>query len=313
MIIASSKFRTIQGESIMNRRELLQQTAVAGALAALAGSARAVAFGADELIPLTPPAATSIPVAFVLSKGAVVIDFAGPWEVFEDVNILGRSVAPFSLYTVAESMDPVIAGGGMTLLPNYSVDTAPMPKIIVIPAQQAPSKGLLNWIIHANKTSDVTMSVCTGAFVLAATGLLAGRSATTHHSAYREFAMDNADITVKRGVRFVEDGKFASSGGLSSGIDLALHVVERYFGREVAKQTAFQMEYQGQGWLDPGSNRIYAQARVASGRPACPICSMDVDPKTAVSSIYKGEHYYFCMPPHKARFDAAPEKWLAAA
>jgi transcriptional regulator GlxA family with amidase domain len=65
--------------------------------------------------------------------------------------------------------------------------------------------------------------------------------------------MDNADIALKRGARFVEDGKFASSGGLSSGIDLALHIVERYFGREVAKQTAFQMEYQGQGWLDPGS------------------------------------------------------------
>lgn len=303
----------------MNRRELLQRSAAVGAVAALASSAGA-ALGADESAPsgpsspLTPPGAASIPVAFVLAKDAVIIDFAGPWEVFQDVSIQGRKENAFSLYTVAETTDPVTASGGMTIVPNYSIDTAPAPKIIVIPAQKEPSKRLSDWIRHASKTTDVTMSICTGAFVLAATGLLAGRSATTHHSAFRELAMDNPDITVRRGVRFVDDGKFSSSGGLSSGIDLALHTVERYFGREVAKQTAFQMEYQGQGWLDPGSNRIYAQAHVpANGMAMCPVCAMDVDPKTAASSIYKGEHYYFCMPPHKARFDTAPDKWLAAA
>jgi len=300
----------------MNRRELLQRSAAIGAVAALASSTGTV-LGADESAPsgpsspLTPPGAASIPVAFVLAKDAVVIDFAGPWEVFQDVSILGRKENAFSLYTVAETMDPITASGGMRIVPNYSVDTAPAPKIIVIPGQQAPSKRLLDWIRNANKATDLTVSVCTGVFVLAATGLLAGRSVTTHHNAYREFAMDNADIAVKRGARFVEDGKFASSGGLSSGIDLALHIVERYFGREVAKQTAFQMEYQGQGWLDPGSNRTYAQVHTSPGMATCPICTMDVDPKTSATSVYKSEHYYFCMPPHKARFDAAPEKWLA--
>ena len=97
-------------------------------------------------------------------------------------------------------------------------------------------------------------------------------------------------------MRFVEDGKSASSGGLSSGIDLALHIVERYFGREVAQQTAFQMEYQGQGWLDPASNPAYAEIRARDGETLCPICSMQVDPKTALSSTYKNKSYYFCMP-----------------
>jgi transcriptional regulator GlxA family with amidase domain/YHS domain-containing protein len=242
----------------------------------------------------------------------VVIDFAGPWEVFQDVSVPGRAETPFSLFTVAETTGAVAASGGMTILPNYSFDTAPAPKIIVIPALHEPSERLLNWVRSASRQTDVTMSVCTGASVLAATGLLTGRSATTHHSAYRELAMDYADISVKRGVRFVEDGKFASSGGLSSGIDLALHIVERYFGREVAKQTAFEMEYQGQGWMDPTSNRIYAQPHVPSGQAACPICSMIVDAKTAVSSVYKSRTYYFCMPPHKERFDADPERWLSA-
>jgi putative intracellular protease/amidase/YHS domain-containing protein len=308
------------GELIMNRRELLQQSAIfsVAAIAGRAMSADAAATPAAEpqggqpAPPLNPPAKGSIPVAFVLANDAVVIDFAGPWEVFQDVRISGRDEPAFSLYTVAESKEPITTSGGMKILPNYSFDTAPAPKVIVIPAQQDPTKALLNWIRASSKTTDVTMSVCTGAFVLAATGLLAGRSATTHHSAYRELAMDNPDIKVKRGARFVEDGRFASSGGLSSGIDLALHVVERYYGRDIAKQTAFQMEYQGQGWLDAASNRVYAEARPADGKVLCPICSMEVDPKSAVTSVYQGQTYYFCMPPHKARFDAAPAKWLEA-
>jgi transcriptional regulator GlxA family with amidase domain/YHS domain-containing protein len=300
----------------MNRRELLQRSA-ALSVAAMATSNSTIAAATGNTgatpPPLQAPANGSIPVAFVLARDAVVIDFAGPWEVFQDVRIVGRDQPAFSLYTVAETKDPLIASGGMTILPNYTFETAPAPKVIVIPAQQDATKPLLDWIRAASKTTDVTMSVCTGAFVLAATGLLAGRSATTHHSAYREFAMDYADIDVKRGARFVEDGKFASSGGLSSGIDLALHIVERYYGRDVAKQTAFQMEYQGQGWMDAASNRVYAQARVSSGKVICPVCSMDVDPKTALSSIYKDQRFYFCMPPHKARFDASPESWLADA
>jgi transcriptional regulator GlxA family with amidase domain len=302
----------------MNRRELLRRSA-AFSMAAMATSAGAFAEAPASSIPrdaaaappLSPPAKGSIPAAFVLAQGAVVIDFAGPWEVFQDVRLVGRDEPAFSLYTVAETKQPITTSGGMTILPNYTFDTAPAPKVIVIPAQQDPSKPLLNWIRASSKNTDITMSVCTGAFVLAATGLLAGRSATTHHNAFRELAMDHADINVKRGARFVEDGRFASSGGLSSGIDLALRVVERYFGREVALQTAFQMEYQGQGWLDAGSNRVYAQAQPANGRVLCPICSMEVDPKQAVSSVYNGQQYYFCMPPHKARFDSAPEKWLA--
>jgi len=87
--------------------------------------------------------------------------------------------------------------------------------------------------------------------VLAQTGLLNGKVATTHHNAYTELAMQFPQVHVKRGARFVEAGNIATAGGLSSGIDLALHVVERYFGRAVAQQTADYMEYQGTGWREP--------------------------------------------------------------
>src|SRR5205823_6159163 len=181
--------------------------------------------------------ASPIPVAFVISEGAVVIDFCGPWEVFRDV-MLPNGGHPFRLYTVSDKIAPITAGGGMKIVPDYTFANAPAPKVIVIPAQSEPSRAVLEWIRQATKNTDVTMSVCTGAFVLAKTGLLSGKAATTFHAAFVPFAMQFPDVHLKRGARFVEDGNLASAGGLSSGIDLALRVVERYFGREIAHVTA---------------------------------------------------------------------------
>ena len=293
----------------MNRRDMLKAStgiALATALPEGADAASPAATGAN---PLHPPADGAIPVAFVISDGAVVIDFAGPWEVFQNVGVPGRPGEAFQLYTVAESTAPVRASGGMTLIPNYSLATAPPPRVIVIPAQQHPGDAVIAWIRDAAPGTDVTMSVCTGAFVLARTGLLAGKAATTHHGAYTELAMAFPDVSVRRGARFVEFGNIASSGGLSSGIDLALHVVERYFGRAVAASTADSLEYQGRGWLDADSNQTYAKRRVSTARhPLCAICDMDIDPKTAPKSEYHGKIYYFCMPAHKQLFDSNPAR-----
>lgn len=304
---------------IMNRRDLFKHTAAFGLAAGtsyLAATCRAIA-GTQESAeaslnpnppqPLTPPATGSIPVAFVISKGAAVIDFGGPWEVFENVET-AKGESCFTPYTVAETADPVVVSGGLTILPNFTFQTAPTPKVIVIPAQRGESPAMLEWIRTASKTTDLTMSVCTGAAVLARSGLLTGKAATTHHGAYTAFAALFPDVQLKRGARFVEDGKFASSGGLSSGIDLALRVVERYYGRARAAQVADVMEYQGQGWLDANSNQRYATARLSSDEhPLCPICSMEAD--RGLKSMYEGKSYYFCERSHKGLFDAAPAKF----
>jgi YHS domain-containing protein/putative intracellular protease/amidase len=261
--------------------------------------------------PLTPPAHGSIPVAFLISDGAVMIDFAGPWEVFQDVSVPGRADSAFRLYTVAETMKPIQASGGMKIVPDYTIANAPAPKVIVIPAQSALSEATKQWIRKETKNTDVTMSVCTGAFALASTGLLSGKAATTHHSSYVTLAAQFPDIQVKRGARFVEAGNLASAGGLSSGIDLALRVVERYYGREVARQTAFDMEYQGEGWMNADSNSVYAQAYAQSDEhPVCPVCGMAVDPASAPKSVYKGKTYYFMSEQHKQQFEAGPEKFV---
>jgi transcriptional regulator GlxA family with amidase domain/YHS domain-containing protein len=304
----------------MNRREWLQHSAALSVAAlasasssrasmeALGSATTAAATTADRL----QPPAGAIPVAFVISDGAVVIDFCGPWEVFANVPLQGSHTSAFRLYTVAETLHPVTASGGMQIVPNFTFATAPAPRVIVIPAQDGAGDAALQWIRQASRSTDVTLSVCTGAFVLAQTGLLSGKVATTHHSAYTELAMQFPDVHVKRGARFVEAGNLASAGGLSSGIDLALRVVERYFGRDAAAQTADQMEYQGQGWMNPDANAVYRTHRVSTAaHPLCPVCEMDVDPASSPRSVYRSQTYYFCMPRHKSLFDAAPDAYLA--
>ena len=311
----------------MQRREFVEGSAFVGLLAAVSSIAHPTAAfsssnqhktATDNISvhnPLTPPSHGQIPVAFVVSEGTVMIDLAGPWEVFNSVMIMSRGSSmddqmPFQTYTVAESTEPVTLGG-IKIIPEYTYANAPKPKLVVIPAQDGKTAAMLDWIREATKTADVTMSVCTGAFVLASTGLLRGKPATTHHGAYKSFAAQFPDIRVQRGARWVESGNIATAGGLTSGIDLALHVVERYFGRKVAEDTAYMLEYQGTGWTDPASNATYLKAAVSSDEhPLCPVCDMQVNPATAPKSVYKGRTYYFCSEDHKKLFDVAPEKWL---
>jgi putative intracellular protease/amidase/YHS domain-containing protein len=308
----------------MNRRNLLKSSAALGfasALPALAAGKLFASAGAGQTQagkgqpmartnPLTPPAKGSIPIAFPISDMTQLIDFAGPWEIFDGVVKPGTTnEAAFEVYTVAESLKPISASG-MKIVPDYTFETAPVPKVIVIPAQEGATKAMMDWIRMSSKSTDVTMSVCTGAFVLARTGLLSGKSATTFHQAFDSFAMQYPDIKLIRGARFVEDGNLASSGGLTSGMDLAFRVVERYFGRELTEELAFRLEYQGKGWMDAASNSIYAKyesPKKATTGPLCPVCSMEGN--LSISSSYKGKTYYFCMHEHKVTFDEAPAEF----
>jgi transcriptional regulator GlxA family with amidase domain len=225
----------------MRRRELL------GGAAAVAAASVVSSKGAEPPARLTPPAKGPIPVAFVISNDATMIDFTGPWEVFQDCDVPGREGDAFQLYTVAETREAVRVTGGMQVVPDYGIDTAPAPRVIVVPAHRSTPR-LREWIVKASASTDLTMSVCTGAFALAKAGLLEGRPATTHHLFVDRFAQEFPEIELRRGLRFVESGRIATAGGLTSGIDLALHVVERYFGRDVAQRAATYMEYQSQGW-----------------------------------------------------------------
>jgi len=122
--------------------------------------------------------------------------------------------------------------------------------VVVVGAPSGRSEKMMDWLRRRSCDSDVVMSVCTGAFKLGLAGILDAKPATTHHEYYEDFAKSFPSVRLQKGRRFVQSyAVVATAGGLTSGIDLALHVVERYFGRAVAQRTADYMEYEGKSWM----------------------------------------------------------------
>lgn len=222
----------------MNRRQ---------AIGATIGASVAV-FGAEAATPALTKR-ERVRVAFMLGDSANVIDTAGPWEVFQDVMVDGPSghSHPFELYTVAPQAGLLRMTGGLQVKPDFTIEDAPAPNVIVVPAHRSTDASR-EWLRRASGATDVTMSVCTGAFQLARVGLLKGLPAATHHDFWDAFAKEFPDIELRRGLRFIDSGRIATAGGLTSGIDLALHIVQRYYGEAVASATARYMEYSSEAW-----------------------------------------------------------------
>jgi transcriptional regulator GlxA family with amidase domain len=184
-------------------------------------------------------------VAIVLYEGVELLDFAGPGEVFAAAAVGGEPA--FRVYTVATSKTPLTSQGFVKIIPDFTIDDAPHPDVIVLPG--GSSSALTNdarfmaWARKALDGAEVSMSVCTGAFVLAKAGLLDGRVATTWFGAIDRLRKAAPNATVQEGRRFVDQGRIVTTAGVSAGIDGALHVVARLLGRGVADQTARYMEY----------------------------------------------------------------------
>jgi transcriptional regulator GlxA family with amidase domain len=181
-------------------------------------------------------------VAFVVTDGATVIDFAGPWEVFQDTPLPGRDESAFLQFLVGPSAALVEATAGMQLMPRYTFANAPRADVVVVGAQRG-SPELIPWLQAQAKAGALMMSVCTGAFKVAQAGLFDGKSATTHHDFYDDFEKRFPKVKLVRGPRFVDEGRVVSAGGLTSGMNLALHIVERFHGKRHADTVAAYMEF----------------------------------------------------------------------
>jgi len=184
-------------------------------------------------------------VAIFVHDGVELLDFAGPAEVFSNATVNGRRA--FNVYTVAPKKQRIETQQNVAVEPQYSIDDCPPPAIIVIPGgatnritEDAPT---MEWIKRANEKTEITLTVCTGAFALADQGLLDGLRATTHWSAINAMKREHPKVDVKENVRFVDNGHVVTSAGISAGIDGALHVVSRLCGTECAWTTARYMEY----------------------------------------------------------------------
>ena len=187
-------------------------------------------------------------VAIFIFDDVEVLDFAGPFEVF---NVTGDVVdpAPFNTYTVALTEEPIKARGNLSINPHFSIDNCPTPDIILFPGGDGrrhlmEDGRVLSWIIKHVDSVEKLLSVCTGAFYIAHSGLLNGLSATTHHGAFSEFRETFPDVTLIEDQRYVENGKIITAGGISAGIDMSLYVVEQLLGKEKLSLTLEEMEWQ---------------------------------------------------------------------
>jgi transcriptional regulator GlxA family with amidase domain len=191
-------------------------------------------------------------VGVVLYPEVEVLDFAGPFEVFSvtrlDEGRRREEPSPFEAVVVAEAPGPVTATGGLRVLPDHNLEGCPPLDVLLVPGgwgsrAQVDNARLIDWLRGRARQAELTASVCTGSFLLARAGLLAGRRATTHWASLDRMRDAFPDVTVERDLHVVEDGNVLTSAGIAAGIDLALRVVARYHGEAVARATARHMEH----------------------------------------------------------------------
>jgi transcriptional regulator GlxA family with amidase domain len=190
-------------------------------------------------------------VAIAIFDDVEVLDFCGPFEVFA---VCGRrsGIAPFEVHTIAESVRPILARHRLSVNPTFAFDSpdAPRADIVLVPGgfgtrREMKNPAMLEWVRRATSEAELVLSVCTGALILGAAGLLDGREATTHFGAYEELRTVAPRCRVRTDMRYVDTGRLITSAGVSAGIDMALHVVARLLGDDVAQETARYMEYEG--------------------------------------------------------------------
>lgn len=199
-------------------------------------------------------------VAVVLGQtGTDAADVLAPYEVF-------ARAAGFSVYTVAEQSAPVPLSGGTSLVPVHTfadVDSgrAASPDVVVVPAVSEPTgareAAARSWIVEQSQAGAWVMGVCSGAEVLAATGLLDGHRATSHWSGLASLRDAHPEVDWVDEQRWVQDGKILTTAGVSSGIPGALEMVRRLAGPAEAARVGQEVGYPG--WELGGSTGIPAQ------------------------------------------------------
>ena len=176
-----------------------------------------------------------------------VLDFAGPFEVFAVADELSGHAA-FNVFTMAPRPGVVRANNGLKVVPDYTVDDCPVPSVLVVPGGFGTralmrNSVIMEWIHRAAGRSEVTLSICTGALLLAKAGLLDGLRVTTHHELLGMLGELAPLAVVDPGARFHDNGAIVTAAGISAGIDASLHVVGRLLGAGSAEGTATYMEY----------------------------------------------------------------------
>lgn len=195
-------------------------------------------------------------VGILLFDGIEVLDLGGPFEVLSVASRLAKregEARPFEPLLIAVEDRPAVGRGGFRVLPHATLDTHPPLDVLIVPGgvvdDLSADLQVRAWVQREARRVELLASICTGAFVLAGAGLLTALPVTTHWEDAADLARRYPDLRVIGDVSWVDTGRVVTSGGISAGIDMTLHLVERLHSRALAERTARQMEYR---WTQRG-------------------------------------------------------------
>ena len=181
-----------------------------------------------------------------------MLDFSGPFEVFSTASRLCGDASPFNPLLVSVTGELVSARGGYRVQPHHSFQNHPTLDVLVVVggvhSAEMQKPEVLDWIARQAGQVSLVASVCTGAFLLAAAGVLTHQRVTTHWEDIPDLRTQFPGLDVVEGMRWVEAGTVVTSGGISAGIDMSLHLVSKLHSRDLAEKTARQMEFD---WRKP--------------------------------------------------------------
>lgn len=178
---------------------------------------------------------------------AEVLDFSGPFEVFSTANRFAAEGESINVILIAQTAEPVIARGGYSVNPHYGFsDHPPLDVLVVVGGvhtAELEKPEVIRWIEKTAGSCRLVASVCTGAFLLARAGIITTHKVTTHWEDIPDLRRDYPELQVVEGQRWVDEGNIVTSGGISAGIDMSLHLVSKLHSLELAEKTARQMEF----------------------------------------------------------------------
>ena len=178
---------------------------------------------------------------------AEVLDFSGPFEVFSTASRICTSGELFNVFLVSETGNIVEARGGYSVYPSYGFHNHPKIDVLIVVggvhANEISKAQVIGWIAENAKKAKLVASVCTGAFLLAEARILTTQNVTTHWMDIPDLRASYPDLTVHESSRWMDEGSVVTSGGISAGIDMSLHLVSRLHSLELAEKTARQMEF----------------------------------------------------------------------
>ncbi len=187
-------------------------------------------------------------IGIYIYDNAEVLDFSGPFEVFSVAQRLAEN--DWNIFLISETGSLITARGNFLVQPHFSISNHPDIDVLVVVGgihdEEVKKEKIINWVAKISESAKFVVSVCTGCFLLAEAGLLNGLSVTTHWEDLSTLRSQYPMLTVVENQRWVNEGKFVTSGGISAGIDMSLFLVSELASMDLAMKTAKQMEYRWQ-------------------------------------------------------------------